>query len=643
MNTSSKLKGLPETEDLFYSIAYVLHIDVIALLRLPLGYYSSLSTKVEFLKGLNPAEIKSCIDRSDSRRELLDCLKGLISEKLQISRSRVWDNSLQMPDNTELIILLARKSSPLNNYDKLLICKVVEQCVRLNILSHELSVGHEFFDMFLNFLILIAPIGNLDVPLPKILKLITKIFRESFNLIYTGIRFSYDHESGTATDGKLPPQYSIINYLSLNNTGIMKGNISGFTWVLGAQREHQRQTEVIFLTEHRISDKELGIFNAAISMTHMILSLFSQRLKERVQLHKLTRNFRDTLSMIKYMVDIRDSYTENHSERVAKFARVIGELMGMEEKKLERLELAGLLHDIGKIGVPEAILMKPTRLNERERRIIQLHSTLGAEILKNYSEFWDIVPWVKHHHERWDGKGYPDGLQGEEIPLEARILAVADAIEAMSSDRVYRRALTPYQIKNTLLEEAGKQWDPQIATLAAQNLKDILASCPAARTRIPSPKINRYRLESAHAWLLYLTARSMARSIRLSEEPFEMLHNALKAIAREFQYSAIYLFLIKEDCRLKELASIGKRYQLELDGFQIKKSALQELRSYISEKLSGEVAFKVINLKIYRKDIGIAVVFREERNLITVHESIVIRLPLTFLLNTYLNSVKGSP
>lgn len=168
-------------------------------------------------------------------------------------------------------------------------------------------------------------------------------------------------------------------------------------------------------------------------------------------------------------IDAKDPYTSGHSERVARIAVRIAEEMGMPPQKRSDLYLAGLLHDIGKIGIDDEVLKKVGPLTPLEYRKIQEHVEIGVKILQDLKKLRHILPGVRHHHESLDGSGYPDHLEGEEIPLEARILAVADSFDAMSSNRPYRKRLSPMQIDEILAKGRGVQWDPVVI--------DALMSC----------------------------------------------------------------------------------------------------------------------------------------------------------------------
>ncbi len=170
----------------------------------------------------------------------------------------------------------------------------------------------------------------------------------------------------------------------------------------------------------------------------------------------------ELLGLLANVIDFRDPYVYNHSEQVASYAVAIAQEMGLSAARIKLLHQAAICHDLGKIGIPEAILNKPGRLTEEEFQRVKAHVRIGAELLESSHVLHRLIPGVRHHHERWDGRGYPDRLSGEEIPLEARILAVADAVETMASDRPYKRGMSPEQILEELRRCAGTQFDPQV-------------------------------------------------------------------------------------------------------------------------------------------------------------------------------------
>jgi putative nucleotidyltransferase with HDIG domain len=173
----------------------------------------------------------------------------------------------------------------------------------------------------------------------------------------------------------------------------------------------------------------------------------------------------ELFSILAKIVDVRDPYVTSHTTRVAEYAVAVASELGLPLARVETIRQAALLHDIGKIGIPEDILHKPTRLTDEEYHLVQRHTELGAELLETCQGLRHLVPLVKHHHERWDGTGYPERFQGEAIPLEARILAVCDAVEAMASDRPYSRARSLDQIVAELQQCAGTQFDPAIVAV----------------------------------------------------------------------------------------------------------------------------------------------------------------------------------
>lgn len=184
--------------------------------------------------------------------------------------------------------------------------------------------------------------------------------------------------------------------------------------------------------------------------------------------------FIDTVRAIVGALETRDQYTHGHSIRVSKYSVLIGEKLGLPVERLHGLELAALLHDIGKIGTPDDILHKIKSLNTAEFSVMKLHPITGAELLSQVEALKPLAPFVKHHHERFDGKGYPDGLKGEDIPLESRIIIVADTFDAMTTTRSYRKGLERRVALKELNRCAGSQFDPKIVnvfTTAIENFE----------------------------------------------------------------------------------------------------------------------------------------------------------------------------
>lgn len=182
-------------------------------------------------------------------------------------------------------------------------------------------------------------------------------------------------------------------------------------------------------------------------------------------LSDLSELFYKTIKSISSALDAKDRYTHGHSMRVTLYSLALAKKMDLPENLLEEIETAGLLHDIGKIAIPERILLKPGKLTEEEYEIIKSHPELGEKLVAGIEKLKLVSNWLKYHHERYDGKGYPEGLSGEHIPISSRIIAIADTYDAMTSDRAYRSAL-PHQVAMDEIRAcAGSQFDPKLAEM----------------------------------------------------------------------------------------------------------------------------------------------------------------------------------
>jgi putative nucleotidyltransferase with HDIG domain len=189
---------------------------------------------------------------------------------------------------------------------------------------------------------------------------------------------------------------------------------------------------------------------------------------------KLEKAYMESIQTVRFTVEAKDTYTRGHSDRVSEYSVLIGEKLGLSDEDIRRLKIGGLFHDVGKIGVPDNILQKNGKLTDDEYSEIKNHPSIGAHILSTASIFKDIIPIVKHHHERYDGNGYPSRLKGEDIPYLARIAAIADAFDAMTSKRVYRDSLSLDIVISEIEKNKGTQFDPQIADA----FLDILNNTP---------------------------------------------------------------------------------------------------------------------------------------------------------------------
>ena len=186
--------------------------------------------------------------------------------------------------------------------------------------------------------------------------------------------------------------------------------------------------------------------------------------------------FHDLILCIISALEARDPYTSHHSYRVAEMTETICELMGLDEEEKEIYHIAAHLHDIGKIGIRDNVLLKEGKLNDEEWEIMKSHSEQGYNILMNAKSFDVVANVVRSHHERYDGKGYPDGLKGTDIPLGARIIAIADSIDAMISDRPYRKGMDIEVCKEQIRKNIGIMYDPKIATKVLEHWDKVLSS-----------------------------------------------------------------------------------------------------------------------------------------------------------------------
>jgi hypothetical protein len=187
------------------------------------------------------------------------------------------------------------------------------------------------------------------------------------------------------------------------------------------------------------------------------------KIKEyEAKLKSLQGSYDDLIGVLAKAIDTRDLYTSGHSERVTQYALALGKQLGLSSSELEKLKVASLLHDVGKIGVADEVLRKPRELTKGEFAEMKEHPVVGESILARSSYLKEIAHYVRHHHECYDGSGYPDGLKGKEIPIISRIIAVADAYDALTQDRVYRKASTPETARMELLKYGFSKFDPEV-------------------------------------------------------------------------------------------------------------------------------------------------------------------------------------
>ncbi len=245
----------------------------------------------------------------------------------------------------------------------------------------------------------------------------------------------------------------------------------------------QEEIPVIFLTADEKDETETkGLEEGAMDFIKkpFVPKVLTLRVRHIIDLNHLQKNlelevfkkteenerlFMHVVQSLADAIDAKDTYTNGHSGRVAKYAKEIARRYGYRGKRLDDIYMMGILHDVGKIGVPDAVINKPAKLTEAEFEYIRNHPVMGARILKNIKEMPSLVTGARWHHERYGGGGYPDNLKGEEIPEEARIIAVADAYDAMSSRRSYRDVLAQGVVREEIEKGKGTQFDPVFADI----------------------------------------------------------------------------------------------------------------------------------------------------------------------------------
>lgn len=306
-----------------------------------------------------------------------------------------------------------------------------------------------------------------------------------------------DYEVVTADCGKRALDYLDSSEFDLVILDIRMPDINGIE-LLGEVKKKAPETEVVMITAYasvetatnalrngaldylikpfdcsavkEVVEKGLLRRTTRTSLRNRLneLEVVNDSLKGEIEraYNNIQKHYLETVRSLVAAIDAKDSYTKGHQERVAFFTKILGQELGLTPDEMQLLQQAAILHDIGKIGVPEHILRKPSPLTPEEFNVIKQHPVIGAEIISPVEFLIDAVPIVLHHHEKFDGTGYPEGIKGLRIPLCARIIAVADAIDAMLSQRPYAPAITVEQVREQLVLCSGTQFDPEIAEVA---------------------------------------------------------------------------------------------------------------------------------------------------------------------------------
>ncbi|MFG6335398.1 MAG: diguanylate cyclase [Lachnospiraceae bacterium] len=267
--------------------------------------------------------------------------------------------------------------------------------------------------------------------------------------------------------------------------------IGGFEVMETLQKDVRlKKIPIIFLTADRSAETEIECFrvgandyiskpfepNIMLSRTRSTIELDGYRKDLQRRLDEKTKEMeRITIQAIMTVantVDAKDDYTKGHSMRVAAYSELLAQRLGWSEEEIQNIYYVAMLHDVGKIGVPDAVLNKPFKLTDVEFRLIKGHTLMGAEILNDFKMFPNVSVGAKYHHERYDGKGYPEGLKGESIPLVARVIGLVDSYDAMTSNRVYRKRLNDDIVMQELEKGKGSQWDPDLVDIFVELIRE---------------------------------------------------------------------------------------------------------------------------------------------------------------------------
>lgn len=274
-------------------------------------------------------------------------------------------------------------------------------------------------------------------------------------------------------------------YIPSSNTSAMEvpiepfeGTVPGIILYVAIGNDLSNSSLDIEYTFHRLFKNEPLFWISLIGLTIWLIALIiviitSIQIRKYKERHERDNEIiKESIETFTGFIDAKDPYTNGHSNRVAEYTRLIAQEMGYEGEELDRIYYVALLHDCGKIGVPDNILGKPGRLTDEEFEIIKSHTVVGGDILSSFKSLNNVGEGARYHHERYDGKGYPEGRAAEDIPLIARMICVADSYDAMNSNRVYRNKLTKEDIFNEIEINKGKQFDPKIADILVRLIKE---------------------------------------------------------------------------------------------------------------------------------------------------------------------------
>ena len=289
---------------------------------------------------------------------------------------------------------------------------------------------------------------------------------EAFRLVLTGVSFFVAYSFPCAFAGALEQKRNL--------TGLWR---SAYLWMVPVFAAAAVLAGVFELANRALGSWQIPILGVLMGfLVYRSYRLYSARIEDgRAHAEEMAALHLRTIEALALAIDAKDETTANHLSRVQCYAMEVGRELGLTEAELDALRAASLLHDIGKLAVPEHIISKPGRLTPEEFEKMKIHPVVGAEILERVRFPYPVAPIVRSHHERWDGTGYPDGLRGEEIPVGARILSAVDCLDALASDRQYRKAIPVDEAMGVILREAGRAFDPRIVEILARRYRELEA------------------------------------------------------------------------------------------------------------------------------------------------------------------------
>ncbi|MEZ5354391.1 MAG: diguanylate cyclase [Bryobacteraceae bacterium] len=302
-------------------------------------------------------------------------------------------------------------------------------------------------------------------------------------------------------------------------------------------------TQIVLVINERLGWQYSFLLLPGLYLVYSSYNLYLGRLEtEKKHVTDVAALHLRTIEALALAIEAKDDTTHAHLRRVKVYAMAIANELGLDEDQVRALEAAALLHDIGKLAVPEYIINKPGKLTKEEFERMKVHPVVGAEILECVQFPYPVVPIVRSHHEKWDGNGYPDGLKGEEIPIGARILSAVDCLDALASDRQYRRALPLEKALEVVVEESGKAFDPQIVEILRRRCAELEAEARSTAVSEPAKLSVNVRVERGEAPAAGLAAgedppvaaaapaarpRDFIASIAAARQEFQMLHETI--------------------------------------------------------------------------------------------------------------------